>query len=236
MKKIIRVGVMNNFNFTQKEIEACKRFEQYGKLFVNSNSFVTIRSDYPSFITINPYLRFVEPQGDLSNVKACRIKIVLNGTPNQYRDTLKAFEYCFNNNIPALITWMRFWKFDTLRKYVLQPYNSHYSFRYGYFRPDDNAKAEYLKFLKKKYSDYKGLIKECSGNCLTCRNCIRLSYGSHYLASYEICSLNLSCSGDNGNCIFSCPDCFAKRLAQRNGSICVDKIIKNAKQRGKANY
>ena len=61
---------MNNFNFTQREIEELKRYEEKGNLFVNSNSFVAIKADYPSIITINPYLKFVEPTGNLSNIKA----------------------------------------------------------------------------------------------------------------------------------------------------------------------
>lgn len=57
--KYIRVAVMNNYNFTEKEeLDLHDNWEDKGRLFVNSNSLVTIKGTYPSIITINPYFFF----------------------------------------------------------------------------------------------------------------------------------------------------------------------------------
>lgn len=229
--KVIRVGVMNNFDFTDAEIEALKKYESKGKIFVNSNSFTKVRSDYPSFLTINPYLLFFEPKGDLSNVKACRIKFIAGANAKTCNEEQKAIKFCIANNLPILITWQRFYKRESLETYVTKENLNMFSWNSGYFRPTEEAKAKVRAWIDS--FDY-DKVHECDKNssgCLDCNNCVRLTFGEEAVATHEICGLNLSCSGVNGSCSWSCKDCFAKRLLMGKAPLC-DKIFKNRKQRG----
>ena len=234
MEKIIRVGVMNNFNFTDNEIFELKKYEKEGKLFVNSNSFVEIKADYPSIITINPYLKFVEPAGDLTNIKACRVKVIVGANEQTNKEQIEAIEWCFNNNIPVLITWMRFSKRDTMNKYTTNN-ELHYEYKKSYFRLKKESKNIFIDYLKNTYPDFTDLIFQCDEKeegCPSCMNCIRLTYGEQYVDKGSLIGLNLTCSGNNGKCIFNCPDCWSKRLLMGHTPAC-DKLVKNKKQTGK---
>lgn len=239
--RIIRVGVMNNFNFTQREIDELEKFKDKGMMFVNSNSFVTIKPDYPSVITINPYLKFVEPNGDLSNVKACRIKVCVGANAETEQEEVKAIRWSIEKGIPVLITFQRFYRIESLNKFVNQKVkNEKYQFESGWLRPKRDYRVEkriqILGFINSNFPQKcKDMVFFCdwSGNgCESCKNCIRLTYPGH--EEEKVFSLNLSASGDSGRCIFNCVDCFAKKclnICKTKTPKC-DLIYRNRKQKG----
>lgn len=235
MDKIIRVATLNNFNFTDKEFAALKPFEDKGKIFVNSNSFVEISEKYPSIITLNPYMVFTEPKGNLSNVKAFRIKVFRSNLIQYRQEIVKCINFAVSNNIPVLLTFMRFQSKKTAEKFCGDNYKEWYKWEKSYYRP--------LKDTQKWLKEYvltvtpKNLVKICdeSGNgCPSCMNCTKLTYG---VEKVDLVSLNLSESGikdkkgKKGLCPFKCPDCFAKKITFGYSPAC-DKIVKNRKQKG----
>lgn len=230
-KTLIRCGEKNNFNFTAAEIEQLKGFADSGKIFVNSNSFVNITADFPSIITINPYLKaFIEPKGDLANVKACRIKWVCRAKQQVLDAQTEAIQWSISMGIPVLITFMRFKSYTSIQEFVTG--SEDYVFNAGWLRPIMRLRSEALEKISTIASDYgrrnvDDLIYTCdmSGHgCPSCNNCKNLIVGEENADDYEIKSLNLSTSGDYGRCIFNCPDCWAKNIL---------KIVKN--QRPKCN-
>lgn len=239
--RIIRVGVMNNFNFTQREIEELNNFKDKGLMFVNSNSFVTIKSDYPSIITINPYLKFVEPHGDLSNIKACRIKVCVGATQETEKEEMNAIRWSMSKGIPILITFQRFYRLESMNKFVdIKTKNEKYQFDTGWIRPKKDYRIEkrnqIICFVNMNFpSKCKNMIYFCDWNgngCESCKNCIKLTYPGN--EEEKIYSLNLSSSGDNGKCMFNCVDCFAKRclnICKTRTPKC-DVIYRNRKQKG----
>ena len=229
-KALVRVGVLNNFNYSEEEIKVLhiyeKMFPQYD-FFVNSNSFVTIKSDFPSIVTINPYLTFVEPKGDLSNIKAVRVKIVVDANDKTYENENEAVRWAVNNNIPVLITWQRFKSLKTLFTYTdsRESYNNVRS----YLRPQKTYRDERFKELQYLFENKAGLLFQCDEQgkgCPSCNNCSRLITGD----IYEVYSLNLKASGV---CLFHCPDCFAKACCSRCHNNIFDNIKMNRKQKGK---
>lgn len=81
------------------------------------------------------------------------------------------------------------------------------------------------------------LIYTCdmSGHgCPSCNNCKNLIVGEENADDYEIKSLNLSTSGDNGICIFNCPDCWAKNILKivKNHRPKCNVLFANRKQKG----
>ncbi len=238
--KVLRVGVYNNFNFTEKELEDVRKFEKEGySPFVNSNSFVTIKANYPSILTINPYLdSFVEPVGDLSNVKACRIKVVAYPTERMHDAQIAAIDWCCAKSIPILFTFMRFSSKESLAKYTDIADSLYcYEFRGSYWRLKASYKewmAEYLMLQvgeKTGDPDHK-LANFCDlaeKGCPECRNCAKLTYGTD---TDDIYGLTLSCSNDEGKCMFHCPDCWAHKLS-KIATFKLDEVTKNSKQKGK---
>ena len=244
--RVVRVGVLNNFNFTRKEIDELKKYEDNGHLFVNSNSFVVIKPDYPSIITINPYLKFVEPQGDLSNVKACRIKVCVGANDETESEERKAIKWSIEKGIPILITFQRFFRIETMNKFVcLSAKNEKYHFNTGWIRPKKDYRIEkrsqIFYFVNANFpSKCKDeMIYFCDWNgtgCESCKNCINLTFPES--GEDKIFSLNLSLSGDDGRCLFNCPDAFCKRclsITKTKTPRC-DVIHRNRKQRGKVNH
>lgn len=238
--KVLRVGVANNFNFTDKELEFVRALDwEQDKIFVNSNSFVTVKADYPSFLTVNPYLTaFVEPQGDLSKLRACRIKYVSDAVDKVRVAFNEALEWCLSNHIPVLITFMRFQGRKSMEKFVQQDGLLNYSFNSGYWRLNDIHKqsaVEHIKALIKsmRLDECNGLVHYCDlagEGCPVCGNCAKLAFDIGD-APFELYGINLSSSGDAGSCIFNCPDCWAKRIASFR-HVVFDKITQNSKQRG----
>ena len=223
--EVVRVAVSNNFNFTGAEFEALKSFEKPGRdIFVNSNAFQIIKADLPSFITLNPYLTPVKLRGDISNVKALRVKVWYeNG--KLAKDAEKALRYARKTKIPVLVTLQRF--SSTAEKALYTGDGSGYIFDAGYFRPDKSTQKALITAAKVIMETKVYVCDEKGRGCPTCQNCARVSYNA---PSAEISGLNLSASGQ---CRFKCPSCFAKRNAVRaGGKIAFDRILKNKKQKG----
>ena len=240
VNKILRVGVANNFNFTEKELEHVRALDwDQDKIFVNSNSFVAVKSDYPSFLTVNPYLTsFIEPTGDLSKLRACRIKYVADAKPSVRQAFNDALEWCFKNRYPILITFMRFVGKKTMEKFVNTDGFLNYAFDAGYWRLKEvhrNAAADYIRAVMttKGFDDCEGLVHYCDlagEGCPVCGNCAKLAFDIG-TDPFELYGINLSESGDSGVCIFNCPDCWAKRIQAFRKPV-FDKITQNSKQRG----
>lgn len=228
-QQIVRVAVSNNFNFSAAEFEQLKTFEKPGrKFFVNSNAFLPIKSDLPSFITLNPYLVPVKLKGDLSNVKALRVKVWLKDGKLAF-EAVKALRYARLFKIPILLTLQRF--SSSAEKALYTGNGEEYIFDAGYYRPDKNAQKAIISIARSIIGRKTYVCDEKGKGCPTCGNCARLSYGEQ---KTEVAGLNLSTSGQ---CKFACPSCFAKRNAARaGGKIAFDKVIKNRKQQGKTRH
>lgn len=232
---------MNNFNFTKDEIEELKNYEKDGLLFVNSNSFVTINADYPSIITINPYLAFVEPHGDISNVKACRVKVCVGADYRTKEEERKAILWSLEKGIPVLVTFQRFYRIETMKKFIdMSAKNVQYHFDAGWVRPKKDYRAEkrneIIGYVNKNFPEkYRKMIYFCDWNgngCESCKNCIKLTFPGY--EEEKVYSLNLSKSGSGGRCIFNCPDCFAKKCLAftKTKTPKCDTIYRNRKQKG----
>jgi len=241
---VIRVGEKNNFNQTAAEFQALEKFENKGLIFVNSNAFTPINAKYPSIVTINPYMVFEPLKGDLSNVKAVRVKL-FETYKQEYRDSLAlCFKFCVDNNLPILLTYMRFRSKETALKFVGDDYRNHYQWEKNYFRPTAAKKESLFSFAKRAVRLYGGndsQVHECDSKglgCPACGNCHKLTYG---LENAEIKALNLSISGTTdkngkkGLCPFKCPDCFAKIVTYGKSPAC-DRLITNKKIEGKIAY
>lgn len=241
---VLRVAVANNFNFTQKELEALDDLSwDKDRLFVNSNSFVRVTADYPSFLTVNPYLdTFVEPKGDLSKVRACRVKVVylesviFPDAPVLSESVTDAIHWCDKHNIPVLITFMRFSSKETLLQYTIRG-EGHYEHRGGWWRLKQESKDRLVQVIK-NYCDVDeipySLIHYCDlkeEGCPACGNCAKLAFPD-IKSTCKVFGINLCASGDNGRCIFNCPDCWAKRLQKSGRCVSMDKISQNSKQKG----
>ena len=240
---LIRCGEKNNFNFTAAEIEQLRGFSDKGDIFVNSNSFVNITAEFPAIITINPYLWFVEPKGDLSNVKAYRLKWVCGANQKTHDEQIDALIWAIEQNTPVLLTFMRFKSYTSLEKFASKdPYKSNA----GWLRPTAeiryNDLAQIHKVIASEFGkDAVDLIYTCdmSGHgCPSCNNCIRLVVGDENVDDYEVKSLNLSTSGDNGKCIFNCPDCWAKNILKmvKNQTPRCNVLFANRKQKGEISH
>jgi len=237
---VIRVGEKNNFNMTSPELAELEKYKDKGKIFVNSNSFVPIDPTYPSIITINPHMKFNALKGDLSNVKAVRIKVFFTGIPEYDYEQTDCIRFCIDNNLPILLTYMRYWKTTTATTYSGMSFRNWYKFSKGYHRPTKETKTKLKEWVFSEVEYFGGdlsLIHECDskgGGCPDCMNCSILTYGKK---DATIKALNLSISGKNdrygrkGECIFDCPDCFAKRVTMGKRPQC-DKLITNRKIRG----
>lgn len=242
--KVVRVGVMNNFNFTETEMNYLhNRFDDTDNVvFVNSNSFVTIKNDFPSIITINPYFTFVEPKGDISNIRACRIKYIAGAKEFYNEEFYKAVDWCVENNIKILITFQRFRSHKTLNEYVHEI--NKFNFEKGWFRVVKEEKLKTKKCLEAYISSMKPVTKNIlhfcdfkGVGCSGCNNCIKLVTNKTKTSNYDIYGMNLSCSGDSGKCLFNCPDCFAKKLLAftKTKTPKCDIVYKNGKQKNKEN-
>lgn len=241
MKTVIRVGEKNNFNQTEKEFAALKPFEKSGLIFVNSNSFTEIKNTYPAIVTVNPYMVFTAIRGDLSNVKACRIKVFRTDILKFSNEQINAIQFCVENNLPILLTYMRYRSKNTAEQFSGENFRSFYKWEKNYFRPTNSTKENLFQWVKQAVRIFGGndsLVNECDskGNgCPACGNCHKLTYG---IENAEIKALNLSISGiedkhgKKGLCPFSCPDCFAKIVTYGKSPAC-DRLITNKKIDGK---
>lgn len=230
MKQVLRVGVMNNFDMTEKEFNALKEYERDDRIiFVNSNSFTEIKPNYPSFVTLNPYLKFQEPKGDLSNVKAFRIKMWFTEDLDWDYHIAKSIAFAIGNKIPILITFMRFRTEKSLNQY--KAIKSYYVWDHGWWRPRKEYKEAVRDYFKDNvyYCDFDGT------GCPSCMNCVKLIVPKDDYDYYSIASLDLKESGNDGVCKYNCPDCFAKKCLNRtkNKKPALNQIKYNRKQLGK---
>jgi hypothetical protein len=215
MKPILRVGILNNFNMTDAELEQLPQYEDKYDVFVNANAKTEVRGKYPTILTINPDLtEFVEPRGDMSLVKAVRIKYVSGPIQEVSEAFDKAMAWAHEQNIPILITFMRFKTKKDLLAYTDD--QSNYKWRGSYFR----------QTVFKTWDD--PLVNYCDGKeegCPGCKNCAKLTFGRD---TDDLWGVNLSASGE---CPFNCPSCFAKCITRCYG-LTFDKPSQNAKQKG----
>ena len=225
-KQIVRVAVSNNFGFSAAEFEQLKSFAKADRrFFVNSNAFTPITADLPSFITLNPYLEPVRLRGDLSSVKALRVKVWLKDGKLSI-EAVKALRYARLFRIPVLLTLQRF--SSKAEKALYTGNGTGYVFDARYYRPDKNAQKALITASRAIIGGKVYVCDEKAKGCPTCGNCARLSYGE---PKTEVSGLNLAASGA---CRFNCPSCFAKRNAARaGGKIAFDRVLKNRKQLGK---
>ena len=236
-KAVLRVGVYNNFNFTDRELSEVAKYQNDYIPFVNSNSFVTIKATYPSIITINPYLdSWQEPYGDLSNLKACRVKWVDGAVSAVHRAQMEAIDWCLSNSFPVLLTFMRFSCRQSLNKFVNEADLHNYTYNHSYYRLASDKCVQVLarlcEYARINYAGGEELIHTCdlkAAGCPSCGNCAKLICGD---PSVPVASLSLSTSGDAGDCIFHCPDCWAKRLSKIT-KFKLDTVTVNTKQKGK---
>lgn len=238
MSRIIRVGVLNNYDFSEKERDAVKALTRTDdKVFVNANSFLPVTADFKSVVTVNPYLKFVTPKGDLSNVSAYRLKVVAGASESMLEEESKAIDWALEQETPLLLTFQRWRGKDSLYKYICEGNRYLYTYERGWYRAVASFREEYERVVRAKSVNEIGedLIYVCDKageGCPSCRNCIKLTFPeSNEESTY---SLNLSASGDNGACRYNCPDCFAKLALQRVKAVAprVNVVYQNNKQKG----
>ena len=217
-KPVLRIGVLNNFNFTDAEIAAVLQWQNKGYLtFVNSNSFTPVRAEAgAAVITVNPYLdMFVEPRGDLTHVKAVRVKFVANPVPAVSAAWDQSLQWADDHGIPVLVTVQRFARRATMQLYCQDP--TAYVQKNGYFR----------LLLQPAFAGLEVCDKE-QGGCPACGRCARLTHGS----TAEVAGLNLQ---ESGVCQYNCPDCFAKKLLMGRAPS-MGKVFQNRKQKGQLKH
>lgn len=228
--QLVRVGVMNNFNYTDEELQAIKHLDNK---FVNchigvftkfKNVLKLKKHGIQTVITLNPNLNLNEYMAifhilkDINHV-TFRIKITIKN----YID-VKRFIKKYPN-VKFLITFMRFFKKETLLSNCRLMHG--YSYRKGYYRMGIKNK----KVIQEMYSHIKGKIYFCDveeSGCTNCNNCQRVTgYNPDH---YEVYSLSLI---ESGICPYNCPDCFAKKLNKLCKNTSINSVIKkNRKQKG----
>ena len=98
--------------------------------------------------------------------------------------------------------------------------------------------SSFLGELPHKYFEENQLHAFILSGMKDAGNCIRLVTDDDNVDKYTIKSLNLSASGDNGRCIFQCPDCWAHRIlaATKEKRPKCDIVFSNRKQKGEVNH
>jgi hypothetical protein len=230
--KVVRVGVLNNFNCTDKEYSQLQRFDKEHPdcyFFVNSNiNTPNLRNinnyHYKAVITANPnitdYSFFKLGQVNKSKLAFVRVKYVPN---NPYIvNLIKLIASC---DIPVVVTLQRFNSKRTVLSYGI----NNYIFDRSRYRLNEKARKPIERIADNTKNVY---ICDRSGNgCTKCNLCATLTLGE----VKPIYSLNMSSSGI---CKFNCIDCFAKTMQRfvvkcGHNPIEYDVIKKNHKQREK---
>jgi len=223
-QKLVRVGTMNNFGFTQAEYSQLNRF--VGRFFVNGNikgvTKITAKninqSAIPIVITINPDL-VINPEY-INKLKLIDKKVIafirLKFAPGYGHADL--YNRLISAGYNVVVTLMRFKSKISFEKFIAPNYRSMYSHNGGYYR-----------LLPDFYPSIFTLICDRKGKgCQACYLCAKLVTGK----AQQIYSLNLSSSG---TCRYDCPDCFAKSCIKRSGQDHPEfnRIKQNRKQAGK---
>jgi hypothetical protein len=217
MTKVIRVNSFTNFNYTDEEFEQLKTWDYAGKVFVNSNSFVVLKGPYPAVVCVNPYLdRFVKPKGDISIIRAIRVKFVYGAKPEVRQAFIDSVTWGLEHGIPVLITYMRFRDEETMMKYAQS--HTNYVFQKNYFRQQYRQTFNHPGIY---YCDKSEM------GCPYCKNCALLTFGIND-PGVDIYSVNLSASG---KCAFACPNCYVKTITSWT-DFKFDKLLQNSKQKG----
>jgi len=230
--KVVRVGVLNNFNCTDKEYRQLNEFSMEHPdcyFFVNSNINTPNLSNinnypYKVVITVNPNITdqsfFKLGQVNKSKIGFVRVKYV----PNKpyIKNLIKLIASC---DIPVVITAQRF----NSKKSVMPFGINNYTYIRSRYRLNEKAR----KVLETLADNTKNVyICDRSGNgCTQCNQCATLTLGE----VQTIYSLNMSSSGI---CKFSCLDCYAKTMQKfvtncGHNPIEYNVIKKNHKQREK---
>lgn len=226
MKNILRVGVMTNFNQTQQEDEYLKSWDQKFNIFVNTNSKTPLRTSRPAIVTVNSYLDKFDKPTDPTNIKACRIKVVFDPTPEVNLALVESMEYCITNNIPMLFTFMRFKAKESIKRYTTS--QDQYHWEKSYYRPSNEARENFISQALLISSNLTFICDQKQTGCPDCRNCQKLTYPEADGA--KIYSMDLQLSGP---CKFNCPSCFAKNCISRAGNkISFNKPKLNTKLKG----
>jgi hypothetical protein len=224
--KVVRVGVMNNYNFTLEETQQLRGFEKaypYHKYFINSNILTyglccIDHKSTPKVITFNPNITWTAKEMDIylylkraeNNLSFLRYKYV-------YGDTCQPSLHKIITH-PIVYTMQRFKSKKTLHEYVAPEHHNKYIRvnNKGWYKLDPKY---YPKLNENEYiCDEKGL------GCTECKLCSTLTFKQ----DLPIYSLNLSSSG---LCKYNCPDCFAKCSEKQYNTIRYDDIYQNSKQR-----
>ena len=229
--RIVRVATLNNFNYTDAEIEQVRELqESYRYVFVNSHRNTRLRAlGVPVVVTLNPNVTDQAPlKGDLSDVACVRIKYV--HSPIGKAALEQCFEYCSLNGFTPLMTLFRMKSKKTRDRFLDEESRSHYTWIRNFFRLTSQGKRSAIRWIKARAKAWRLDVKFCDekgGGCPDCGNCSKLTFG----VDLPIHEVNLSSSG---HCPYNCVDCFAKSLVKKNrGRISFDTVKMNAKQKGK---
>jgi hypothetical protein len=227
--RLLRVGVMTNFNGTRAEVEALDNLRD--PYFVNSNAKTRpkVNVHAPAVLTLNPDLvKFVEPSPRFKQIVACRVKIA-PGSGATTMAASQALRWCGFHQIPALVTFMRFTHRASFEDFIPEFARPMWTgFKDGSRCKLNNKGKQYAKkwiiALANMFDVDLHICDEKGKGCSECGNCIRLN---GYGPDTEIRALDLSASG---HCPFNCPDCFSKQLLNRTqGKVQWDKPKRNKK-------
>lgn len=251
---LVRVGTLNNFNFTKKEFEQLfltKEIERvknnYYNFFIWSNvlgynsqlktntkrmlkdlekTFLNVNMRVG--LTVNPTLEnFIKPLNTM--FVNC---LVVKATTNNKPVLEQVVRYAKQRQLPVLVVFQRFRKRETFEKFISKRNRYKYNLQSLYFRLGIPYRKQLLNELREIYKDVRACDLEDTG-CQGCRNCEAVNY---YLETGDMYSLNLSTSGfcPYQNSPKACPDCYASYCISRTkGKIAFDRIIKNTKMKKK---
>jgi hypothetical protein len=243
--EIVRIGVTNNFNCTEREWAQVDRFAKANPnkvFFVNSNirtpRLATIaRHPYRCVITVNPDLNIthVGIASVLKKLTVIKKKIAfvrVKYLPNNENINL-LIGMLIGYHYPIVLTLQRFNGKESLLKYTKLEYYKFSFSRYRLAGQELFVVTEAVKEMQRR--DHQMYICDIKGEgCGGCGLCSKLTTGK----DLKISSLNLSTSGI---CPYNCCDCFAKSMqkfarAIGNRPIIYDKIKQNDKQAGRLEH
>jgi hypothetical protein len=250
MKKIkplgvVRIGVTNNFNCTDREWAQVDHFAKANPdkvFFVNSNintpRLATVaKHPYKTVLTINPDLNITQIgiAAAIKNLAVIKKKIAfvrVKYLPNNDNINL-LLNMLVGYNYPIVLTLQRFNGKKTLLKYTKLEY---YKFSCSRYRLTGNELLIVTEAVKEMVRQgHQMYICDIKGEgCGGCGLCSKLTIGK----DLKISSLNLSTSGI---CPYSCPDCYAKTMQKFSRSmghkpIDYDVIRQNDKQAGRLEH
>ena len=237
MKKVVRVGVTNNFNCTKEEFAQLDKFSAEhpdNYFFINCNintpNIEEINNHpYKVVLTVNPniidhdgflLLNMIDPE----KVAFVRVKYVPGN-----KKTLFLIDLLRNAlGIPVVVTNQRFNSKKSVKTFGENFGKDNYVWQNTRYRLNEKNKKILEKFIKGYDNVY--ICDRKGTGCGGCGLCATLTVGQ----KLPIYSLNLSTSGI---CPFNCIDCFSKTMQKfvvgcGHSAIKYDVIYKNGKQKG----